>query len=598
MATSAAQLKEAVRCIEVHLQHLGIGLNGKKTQYWCNAEQTATIQIGEALVTSADEITILGMLFAPQKGCRAAKLDLEKAYRRGASVLSSLPMAADHKAAALAAILLPSVTYCPWNYFMEAKMLTTSRKYVLAACRSYLTNGCRASPIITCALLRGHWLDPLILPCMKMLTMLIDIGPRAVITLQRAFDDNAPPTSLSTTLAAYIRKLGGKLEHGRWITPYGDSLRLLGPESSDPKDRQKHLHCCRNLLRQSALIASVTHRHEFGDFRTRAIDFEGTLKLYRKCGSGRFRAALEVVLSGGMHTRERMMRNKGAPHINCPRCGVPDTEVHRYWSCPVWNASRTPLFWVDDTIPVVTRCTGWFMVGRSHSELQITQLQRHMARVVLDSTKAFHEGIARMEQQQDETIDPSEDQNNPSPDSNTLDDDDDPVRDSADGNILEHSLGSCTALPSRDSAGGVRATCGSGCRPTSQTTGDDRDSEADDYRRNRGSRMGGVGVHTETPLRIPDFIRVAIRKLPAIPSYRRDIVSCKKCGQVGSKARIARFIQKHSDCGGGSLDAEPLHTPLTLWEKRLLEDAGISLQYPASKKRRLGERSGLHVDAW
>ena len=60
-------------------------------------------------------------------------------------------------------------------------------------------------------------------------------------------------------------------------------------------------------------------------------------------------------------------------------------------------------------------------------------------------------------------------------------------------------------------------------------------------------------------------------------------------------------IQKNpasESCGGVSVDAAPSYTSLTVWERRLLDEAGVDTLFPASKKRRLGEGRGLHVDTW
>ena len=105
------------------------------------------------------------------------------------------------------------------------------------------------------------------------------------------------------------------------------TLRLLGPETSDRKAHQKWLHQCRDVLRQACLPSVITHRHEYGDLRKHTLDMEGSLRLYRKTPSGKFRAGLELALSGGMHTQERMQRTKGPLHVNCPLAALSQIPI-------------------------------------------------------------------------------------------------------------------------------------------------------------------------------------------------------------------------------------------------------------------------------
>ena len=51
-------------------------------------------------------------------------------------------------------------------------------------------------------------------------------------------------------------------------------------------------------------------------------------------------------------------------------------------------------------------------------------------------------------------------------------------------------------------------------------------------------------------------------------------------------------------CVGGAGSVLPEHSCLSVFEKRLLDDAGVDVSFPPSKKRRMGERAGLHYDTW
>ena len=299
-------------------------------------------------------------------------------------------MTGSHKEGAIAAILLASVAFCPWNSFLDSKALSVARKFLLATSRGYLLHGCRAAPVVTCALMKEHWLDPLMLPLMKLLKMSALVGPMMLGPLRHAFDTAALPTSLATTLAACLKKLGGQIEGAEWIATTGQRLRLLGPLEPTPKNHQVWLHDCREVIKQAAMTSAVAHRHEFSDIRGAALDFQGSLKLFRSMPPGQTRGALELALAGGMLTHERMFRRKGWPYTKCPfGCETLDADVHRFWYCPRHLHSRAGLTWVTEDLPNVTRCSGWFVQGHPFSQGQIIDLQRHLVRVIRASSKDF-----------------------------------------------------------------------------------------------------------------------------------------------------------------------------------------------------------------
>ena len=141
-------------------------------------------------------------------------------------------MAADHKEATLAAILLPSVTYCPWNFFHGNQSLDSHSEAYPCHMQTIPSQWMQSLSVITCALLRGHWTDPLLYPLLKLIRTFADVGPVAFRPLRQAYAQNAaPPTSLVTALASYIKKLGGTLEGTTCTTIAGQTLRLLGPEN-------------------------------------------------------------------------------------------------------------------------------------------------------------------------------------------------------------------------------------------------------------------------------------------------------------------------------------------------------------------------------
>ena len=98
---------------------------------------------------------------------------------------------------------------------------------------------------------------------------------------------------------------------------------------------------------------------------------------------------------------------------------------------------------------------------------------------------------------------------------------------------------------------------------------------------------------------LPDWVRTGIRRIPALPHYQRELISCKKCGAVGARSRLAQFLRKHNPCLGGVGDVEPSFLPLSVFEERLLRDSGTEWpELPPNKRRRRMLEPRWHVDSW
>ena len=156
--------------------------------------------------------------------------------------------------------------------------------------------------------------------------------------------------------------------------------------------RKRWLHQWRTALRNASVSVFSGHRHEFGVLRGVVPDLDLTFRLQRSMPPGRERAALEIALMGGLLTNGRTQRTRGAPYNQCPwGCHAEDTEEHRYWHCPQWQASRAQLDWVNDDVPILIRLVGWIPITYPIGPADTAAVQRHMMRVVLGSTVEFQQ---------------------------------------------------------------------------------------------------------------------------------------------------------------------------------------------------------------
>ena len=252
------QLQRALEIVQEHMASLGIVLNKGKTQYWNCGTPTSDIRVGQVRVEASRSILILGMTFEPMHRDKSRTDELVTTYRKAGACLSHLPMTTKARAAAFGGIVIPRLYHCPWRSYVETKYLTTMRKDLIYATATYLAKGCRSAPAVTAHVLKGHVLDPLIAPMMKMLGFLETTGPFGVEMIQRAYDAHMPPASLASTFAANLRRLGGDLNNGQWTLPGRDPLANLPPV--DPSERQRWLHVWRTVLRDTSVSSFSGHR--------------------------------------------------------------------------------------------------------------------------------------------------------------------------------------------------------------------------------------------------------------------------------------------------------------------------------------------------
>ena len=566
------QLQRALDIVQNHMAELGIVLNRSKTQYWNCGTEVPGIRVGSDHVEASRSILILGMTFEPMHRDKGRTEELVATYRKAGACLSKLPMPTNARAAAFGGIVIPRLFHCPWRSYVETKYLTTMRKDLIYATNTYLAKGCRSAPAVTAHILKGHVLDPLIAPMIKMLGYLETTGPYGIEVIQRAYDAHMPPASPASTFAANLRRLGGDLDDGRWTPPGRDPLHILAP--ADPSEKQRWLHLWRSALRDTSVSSFSGHRHELRLLRTVQVDQNKTFRLLRNMQPGKERAALEIGLTGGLLTNSRTKRAQGPPHTHCPwGCPHEDSEVHRYWHCPRWSWSRNTLEWVNEDTPELLRMVGWVPIDSPLGLTAIASIQRHMMRVILGSTADFHQNRRRDFE--------------PDVDDNGDDDHDGMRRPDEPGRADEPNAAMGMPQGPND-----MQLAPDGAIPREQERG-----------------PGGYGEpappcpprlrHREIPEQLPEHIRAGVRRIPSLPHYRRELLACRRCGAIGARLRLTQFLRKHDPCAGGVGDVYPGFSPLTVFEERLLRDAGTEIPAaPPNKRRRKVLEPRHHVDDW
>ena len=383
---------------------------------------------------------------------------------------------------------------------------------------------------------------------------------------------------------------------------------------SQPRDRSYHWLLQSPMLtgcitgdkhwRHAAVATSSGHRHEFAPWKHVDVDEKASLQLLRTLRPGKTKAALELVLSGGMLTGSRTNRTRGHPYDLCPAgCQEVDDDVHRFWRCPRWNRSRAGLEVSEATHHhILSLTSGWFPQGHEHDMSHILRCQRHMIRVVLDSTSDFHQRRRDhfrpghleddhrpdLGEEQDEQQDQTDDdldmgvRGNHDSDNDDGDHDDDHLRNPRpDDNERARRIRG-------DSGVGALPEAGMHERHRAPPRGDaralpmraDRDGVGGGWNRARPPRVNGR--MEDIPL--PAHVHKGVRRLRQIPGYERGLLLCKNCGAVGAQMRTQQFLNKHTVCVGTG-DAPPGYAPLTVFERRLIQEAGYEVPPPAKKRK-------------
>ena len=237
-ARTREQRDAALEIVLEHMQGIGVRLNKDKTQYWTSREDDEGTWVGQDFVQARQEILILGMKYSPTKRQADRTQELLGTYRKVGAILSNLPMPTSHRAAAVAGIVMPKLFHCPWNTYAETKHLTSMRKDLINGTYTYLVKGCRSAPATTAHILKGHLVDPLVSPMMRMLSYLEVSGHLGVEIVGRAYDTHMTPSSLASTFAANLRRLGGDYLEGIWTPSAGEPLSIV-PPNGDAADEEK-----------------------------------------------------------------------------------------------------------------------------------------------------------------------------------------------------------------------------------------------------------------------------------------------------------------------------------------------------------------------
>ena len=318
---SYEDLVKATRIVAAHFHDLQFNLNENKTQYWRHSGYGTyeTINVNGVEVTAKDTVTILGWQFGRPRRREQRATTFLADLKKLAEDAAGLPMVTYHKTNAISAIFFAAKAYCPWVSYLERQVdITTARKHVLQAVLKHHVKGPRASVVLTIHALKGHAIDPQLAVLYRMVKIIGDAPEMARSVLQTAYDREARPTSLCTCLAHGLRRLGGVLQEGWWSPTTSPPVALHAPPRHNPQARALWLHEWRRALRTAIVAQATIHRHEFVELRHSELNVDQSLQLHRRLQSGRDKTYLELVLSGGMLTKERCNRHRGPPHTWCP----------------------------------------------------------------------------------------------------------------------------------------------------------------------------------------------------------------------------------------------------------------------------------------
>ena len=420
--------------------------------------------------------------------------------------------------------------------------------------------------------------------------------------LFEAYSSEWLPASPITTLAWYLRRMGGQLTEQAWWLPCGLSARLY-PDTMDKEHVSQWQHSWRVAIRHAALTLGTQQRREFSELRQFALDEDLSFAWFRRLPPSRLKGVLAVVLMGGLLTKHRTQRRKGEQAQKC-RCGEVDTEVHRFWYCSRWNTLRTHVCVRVEDQPYITQCTGLILRNSGLNQMQVQKMQELMTKVA-EATSQDHLDSAEQEEEKmhcedqmelvgmEEHCAPEDQCDNVEGQSSTRAGEDAGPRDT--GSDTHSGAQLCNEDIDRTQRPDVMTAVD--VTPLSHVNrqhGDDHPSRARGVKRQH-RQFEATADEIEA---LPPHINVGVRTCTADSTYERKLLSCRVCGGVGG-ALARQFIANHQSCARHPFVSSPAMPTMTAEERRLVDRAvGISGSDRQSKRRRTTAARAIMVDTW
>ena len=580
VAVSKKQVVLATQYVQDYLNELGIRLNPLKTQVWLNDEQQQDpIVVQNQQVRPKKQNKILGMQLGPTDQVKlvdSASVMVSEC-RRAAERLHGVRIPLAHKAAAVAGILMPRLMWQPWRLLLDQRVVATLRCLLLKALMPHIAQGARSSAMAMIHLQKSHRLDPLVTTIWSLVKALLHLDHRDRGVLYEAYPAKWEPASPLTTLAWYLRTMGGHLTENEWILECGIRASLY-PSSLEKGHVAQWQHDWRAAIRHAALQLGTQQRREFQELKSQALDIDASLEWYRALPPSRLRGLLDVVLTGALLTKHRTMRRHNDKEQRC-QCGALDTEVHRYWHCPRWEASRQEVDVDMSRQPYVTQCTGLVVMNSGLSSHQIKKMQYHMTNVVAATAKDHlgSEDHYMHDEEERETVAEQYVHEELTPDA---------ARNR--GKYGDHDDNH--EMRRHD----VVAADAASLSHVDVQHGQDQSARASGTKRPH-RQFAATAAEIEA---LPPHIAYGVRTCTADTTYERKLLSCRVCGGVGG-ALARQFIKNHENCAGHPYLASPATPTMTAQERRLVDVAvGIEGEDRQSKRRRTLAAKAIMVDTW
>ena len=553
-----AELVIVFEKIAKYYKSTGIQLNPGKTAYWSIGGDQQTVQLDGCLIARSSRIKVLGVTFDMQTQNSKDADAAAGLFKSHLERLARLPLSLEAKQRLLAAVTLPKINHDGWINAWSPKLLTSLRAALIGVLKPALASGPRAQAAVVMLCLKAHRVDPMVSQLWRLLAEVRRAGSAASRLVLAAMWWESPISGPYSKLASELRALG-------FVPAPGDDGVILpgfkkltfSPQHCTLPEWQ---HLWREVLKDSALRKGTAHRSDFANLEGVSVDWPKTLKWHHGfVGIPSHRTALELVLTGGMLTNDRVHRRAARKSDqNCPwGCRRKDTQIHRFWSCrrfselrQVWNVS-------DQGLEQITKCCGIFPQSDDLCQSRVLRIQGYMSAVMREAAadsyrdkhgqeRAFHWGEASLEEQDTEHCDSG-------------------VRGRPAGVGSGSRSGHETGRKEQTSRGHIQARVLGVTVPMPS-------------KKKQGRPKADRGP---LPPHIVQFFRKDGNTLTSLASLR-----CVNCGGVGLATHTSRFVTRHLGC----TETECRHTVkrrLTVAEAKALSDkAGEDIASLGKWKRR------------